>query len=220
VAESASVRPDTSDMPAVHKVFRVALASGPEFVASAEGDDDRRALIANYYANVIAFLEAHHDGEEVIIFPRLIERAPDHRTTVDRAARQHAEVVGLMEAVGARLRSWEANGDSEQLEMVRSLAALDDALSPHLDEEEAQILPLAGEYLTAEEWGSLPGHGMANFRGDKIWLIMGLIRENFTQEQRDMMLSTMPPPARQMWESVGEASFDQLIAQVRKPTQT
>ena len=63
---------------------------------------------------------------------------------------------------------------------LRSLRALDDGLIPHLDREEAEILPLAGEHLTVEEWGMLPGHSMGNFSGDKIWLIIGLIRENFT----------------------------------------
>ena len=216
VTESAPVRPDTSDMPAVHMVFRSSLASGPEFIGSAAGHDERRSLIANYYSNVMAFLEVHHDGEEKIVFPLLIERAPEHRAIVEQAARQHTEVVGLMQAVRESLRSWEANGDSGEAEMARSLGALNDALIPHLDEEEAQILPLAGEYLTVEEWATLPGHSMANFQGDKIWLILGLIRENFTAEQRDMMLNGMPPPARQMWETMGETSFDELIAQVRQ----
>jgi len=211
-------RPDTSDMPAVHKVFRSSLATAPAFTASAAGDDDRRALIANYYTNLIAFLEAHHDGEEELVFPLLIERAPEHKALVEQAAGQHADVVVLMSAVRDSLGSWEAKGDSDASEVARSLRALDDVLSPHLDQEEAEIVPLAAEYLTVEEWGALPGHALGSFQGDKIWLIMGLIRENFTQEQRNMMLEHMPPPARQMWETMGEASFNDLIAQVRHIT--
>ena len=88
--------------------------------------------------------------------------------------------------------------------------------SRHLDQEEVEIVPLAAEYLTVEEWGSLPGHAMGKFQGDKVWLIMGLIRENFNQEQRDLMLEHLPPPARQMWETMGEASFNDVIAQVRR----
>lgn len=218
MTEFPSVRPDTSDMPAVHKVFRSSLASGPDFVASAEGDDERRALIANYYANLIAFLEVHHDGEEQLVFPLLIERAPEHKAIADKAKSQHEDIVGLMCAVKENLSSWEAKGDSEGPEVIRSLHALDAALSPHLDQEEAEVVPLAAQHLTVEEWGMLPGHGFANFTGDKIWLILGLIRENFTNEQRDAMLEHMPPPARQMWESAGETSFNDLIAQVRQTT--
>jgi len=214
--DSAPSRPDTSDLPAVHDVFRSSLASAPEFVAGTEGDDERRALVANYYANLMAFLEVHHDGEEQIVFPRLLERAPEHQATVERAEAQHVDVVARMMAVNETVRTWEARGDAATPDVLASLQALDEALAPHLDEEEKQILPLAGDYLTAEEWGTLPGHAMGNFGGDKIWLIIGLIRENFTQDQRDMMLAKMPPPALEMWETMGEKSFDDLIARVRQ----
>ena len=114
------------------------------------------------------------------------------------------------------LSSWQARGDSEGPTLVRSLSALDAVLSPHFDQEEAEILPLAGDHLTLEEWGMLPAHGMANFKGDKVWLILGLIRENFTPEQHDAMLDGMPLLAREMWENMGEVSFNDLIMQVRQ----
>ena len=69
------------------------------------------------------------------------------------------------------------------------------------------MLPLAAEYLSMEEWGALPGHGMANFHGDKIWLILGLIRERMTDEQRAAMMAHMPPPALEMWTGFGEQAF-------------
>ncbi len=86
--------------------------------------------------------------------------------------------------------------------------SLADALQVHLDEEEEGILPLAEEYLSMEEWGALPGHGMANFTGDKVWLILGLIRENFTPAQRDAMLEHMPPTGQaDMGRQWGESSL-------------
>ena len=66
------------------------------------------------------------------------------------------------------------------------------------------MLPLAAEHLSVEEWGALPGHGMADFDGDKIWLILGLIRERMTDDQRAAMMAHMPPPALEMW--TGSAS--------------
>ncbi len=215
MSDPASSRPDTSDMASVHKVFRSSLASAPDLVSSAAGDDERRALIANYYANLISFLESHHEGEEAIIFPRLSERAPGERAAVDKAEAQHAQVVDLVHAARTNVSMWDSTGDGGAAGVVQSLQALSAALIPHLDEEEAIIVPLAGEYMTAEEWGMLPGHALGSFGGDKVWLILGLIRENFTPQQRDAMLEHMPPPARQMWETMGEASFNDLIAQVR-----
>jgi hypothetical protein len=207
---------DTSDMPCVHRVFRSSLASGPDFVASAAGSDERRALIANYYVNLIAFLEVHHEGEEMLVFPLLSERAGNDRSEVDKSTRQHAEVVALMEGVKSRMGEWDSAGEAKAAAAAASLRALDEVLIPHLDDEESTIVPLASRYLTPQEWGQLPGHAMGHFGGDKIWLIIGLIRENFSEAQRQMMLEKMPPPARQMWESMGQADFTDLIAQVRQ----
>jgi hypothetical protein len=201
-------------MAAVHQVFRSSLSSAPEFVASAAGDDERRALIASYYANLMAFLKVHHEGEEALVFALLIERALEHRSILDTAASQHHDVADRITAVDDAVSAWAAQGDAHAPKLVRGLGALDEALSPHLDREE-EIVPLAGAHLTVEEWGMLPGHAMANFGADKIWLIIGLIRESFTSHQRDAMLEKMSPP-RQMWGTMGEASFDTMIATVRQ----
>jgi hypothetical protein len=216
MADPGVPRPDTSDMTAVHQVFRSSLAAAPAFVASTRGDDDRRVLIANYYANLLAFLEVHHEGEEQLVFPPLVERAPQCRALVARMTAQHADVVRILDDAKVAQTQWVERGDDAAVPAADALVALADALQVHLDEEEAGILPLAEEHLSMEEWGALPGHGMANFTGDKVWLILGLIRENFTPAQRDAMLEHMPPPARAMWETMGESSFTAMIADVRQ----
>ena len=55
---------------------------------------------------------------------------------------------------------------------------------------------------------------MAAFDGDKIWLILGLIRERMNDEQRTAMLEHMPPPAVEMWTSFGEQAFKDLSTEV------
>jgi hypothetical protein len=62
--QTSAPRPDVTDMYAVHGVFRDTLGAAPRLVGGiAPGDAARVALIANYYENVLSFLEAHHDGE-------------------------------------------------------------------------------------------------------------------------------------------------------------
>jgi hypothetical protein len=206
---------DTSDMIAVHAVFRREFAAAPGSIAGAAGDDERRAMLANYYENMLAFLEVHHSGEEELVFPLLVERVPEEAATVERAAGQHTAVVKLLAEAKGSLSRWADEGDGAGPAAASSVADLGGALAAHLDEEEATILPLAAEHLSAEEWGRLPGHAMGNFPGDKVWLIMGLVREQFDDAQRDAMLANMPPPARQMWETVGETAFGDLINRVR-----
>ncbi len=214
---TAETRPDTSDMLAVHNALRTALSSAPSFVGSATGDAARRAMIANYYDNVLRFLEVHHHGEEELVFPLLVERCPDQRTLVTHAQDEHEAVIGLIAAADQKRLGWEEEGDPASGDFVDALVTLHDTVGTHLDTEEATILPIASEHLSAEEWGRLPGHAMMSFGGDKIWLILGIIREQMTPDQRAQMLANMPPPARQMWAEMGEASFDELMVEVRRP---
>jgi iron-sulfur cluster repair protein YtfE (RIC family) len=207
---------DTSDMASVHQVFRDSLASAPQFIASAASDDARREVIANYYANLIDFLKVHHDGEEELVFPLLSQRAPEQQDILDKAVADHQAVVELIATADDRIEMWTVEGDGGAEPLLGALAALEATLIPHLDDEEAFVVPLAAAHMNAAEWGQLPGHGMSHFQGDKVWLILGLIRENFTQQQRDMMLANMPPPAREMWETMGEQSFNELIVEVRQ----
>jgi Hemerythrin HHE cation binding domain len=205
---AAAPRPDVTDMFAVHGAFRDTLAAAPVFVGqTSPGDQERVALVANYYDNVLSFLEAHHDGEEAIVFPLLRERCPDNGALLDRLAQEHEEAMVLLKAAQRSLAAWPAGDEAARTAVVDDLEALRVQLVTHLDEEEREGLPLCLEHLSMEEWGMLPGHGMANFHGDKIWLILGLIRERMTEEQRTAMLAHMPPPAVEMWTGFGEPAF-------------
>jgi hypothetical protein len=122
-------------------------------------------------------------------------------------AAQHHEAIRLLEEARAALAAWPAGDAAAQQEVEDALVALHAQLVTHLDDEEAHMLPLAEAHLSAGEWDALPGHGMANFHGDKIWLILGLIRERMSDEQRAAMLEDMPPPAVEMWTGFGEQAF-------------
>jgi hypothetical protein len=205
-------------MYAVHGVFRDALGATPRLVGDCPpGDAERVALIANYYENILSFLEAHHDGEEKLVFPLLRQRCPGEAALIDEMTEQHHEAVRLLEDAQRMLRAWPTGDAAAQRAAQDGLQALHAQLVEHLDEEEAGVLPLAAEHLSAEEWGALPGHGMANFHGDKIWLILGLIRERMTDAQRAAMLEHMPPPALDMWSGFGEQAFKDYAAIVTVP---
>ena len=200
--------PDTSDMYAVHGVFRDTLGAAPALVGDiAPGDAERVALIANYYENVLSFLESHHDGEEQLVFPLLRERCPGNEVLIDHMNDQHHEALALLEETKVSLAAWPGGDAAAQAAAQERLGELYTHLLEHLNEEEAKVLPLAAEHLSMEEWGALPGHGMANFHGDKIWLILGLIRERMTDDQRAAMMAHMPPPALEMWTGFGEQAF-------------
>ena len=206
---------DVSDMYPVHNVFRDTLHAAPDLVGSVDADDQERLeLVVSYYTNILDFLEAHHAGEEELVFPLLKERLPDQAGLVDTIADQHHDVLGLVGESTQLLGRWSAGDAGAQGACADTLAALGRGMSEHLSDEEQRLLPLCAGTLSAEEWGQLPAHGMQAFGGDKIWLILGLIRERMNDNQRDEMLAHMPPPAVDMWTAMGEAAFGEFTSRL------
>ena len=206
---------DVSDMFPVHRALRETLASAPRLIGTVDPDDDaRRSLLANFYENVVDFLHVHHDGEEQLVFPLLRDRCPDDAELIERVAAQHRDVDDLVATSTAALHRWQ-EGDADGRDPCASaLGALRARLVEHLDDEEQSLLPLCAAHLSEPDWGALPGHALGAFDGDKVWLILGLIRRNMTEEQRDRMLAHMPPPAVEMWTGFGEAAFGALMDEV------
>jgi hypothetical protein len=193
---------------AVHGVFRDALGAAPTLVGGiAPGDAERVALIANYYENILSFLHTHHEGEEELVFPLLRERCDGAGELMDRMAEEHHEALDLLEQARAALAAWPGGDEAAQKAAQERLVELGSHLNEHLLEEEQKVLPLADANLSMEEWGAMPAHGMAAFDGDKIWLVLGLIRERMTDDQVAAMTAHMPPPALEMWTTFGEQAF-------------
>jgi hemerythrin-like domain-containing protein len=208
---------DVSDMVAVHRALTNALDAAPNYVAGAGLDAERVDAIGSFYENVIEFLHGHHTGEDELIYPLLEQRCPERRSELERIDDQHKLLHDPMEAARSAIATWRAAPSTANAQaVVEAVGLIDEVLRPHLAEEEAVMLPLAATWMSPEEWGAMPGHAMMVFRGDKPWLPLGLVREEFTQEQRDGMLAGMPPEMRAMWIEQMEPAFNAFIAEVRR----
>jgi hemerythrin-like domain-containing protein len=208
---------DTTDMIQMHKVFREAFASAAPLVGSvAPGDTARAEVVAGYYANVLELLRVHHEGEDELLWPRLVERAPADADTIRRVAAQHEGIVESLVIAVDRLADWREDPQIDSgAQLAAALATLGAELALHLDEEERVILPMAARHLTAAEWGELPGHGMRSFRGDRLWLVLGLIQEQMSAEQVGQMEAHMPPPLLEFWTTAGRDEFNACVADLR-----
>ena len=211
-------RPNTRDMLAIHQVFRDAFGCSPQLVGSVCNDQtDSVETVAAYYANVLALLRAHHEGEDELIWPKLIERAPEERDLVTRMEAAHEGLNTALVECESRLAAWIASPDIDHgASLAASLATLGVLCAAHFDEEERRILPLAEEHCTVEEWAELPAHAMRTFGGDRLWLAIGLVREQMPPAAQAMQLEKMPPPVRDMWLNGGSENFDRFVAELRR----
>jgi hemerythrin-like domain-containing protein len=217
MTQAVEYQTDTSDMLIPHGVFRTGFASAGSIIAGVRpGDVERTALVGSYLDNVLRFLDAHHGGEDAVVWPVLGERSPAAAELLARMQNEHAAIHELREKAGTALTAWTATASAEDGRALASaLAGLAAEIDVHFGEEEAEILPLASRNMSPEEWGQLPGHAMQHFTGDKIWLVLGLVFEQMTPEQLAITLQHMPPPVVQMWDSTGRAAFEEFIAAVR-----
>lgn len=205
---------DTSDMPALHAVFRKSFAAAPGLIGGTTADDtDRSAIVGTYYDNVLRLLHAHHGGEDELVWPKLLQRCPDEAEMISQVAGQHDVVGKVMDVTMSQLQQWAGTAsERDAATLVGLMQRLNDDLIAHLDAEEAMILPLCARYITPQEWAELPEHGMKHFDGDKPWLIMGLIFDNMPDGARDYILANMPPPVGQMWVNFGSTAYADFMA--------
>jgi hemerythrin-like domain-containing protein len=203
-------------MYAVHQALLGALDGAPSYVSKASSESEHVEMVSSFYENVIEFLHGHHTGEDELIYPLLEQRCADKRSDLERIDDQHKLLHAPMDAARAAITTWRAAPSAGNAQgVVDAIAGISQALRPHLAEEESVMLPIAAQWMSAEEWGRMPGHVMMTFRGDKPWIPMGLVREQLNQEQRDGMLAGMPPDMRTMWIEQMEPAFNAFIAEVR-----
>jgi hemerythrin-like domain-containing protein len=207
---------DTSDMVEMHRVFRHCFGRSRRLIGSVDhGDRERAMVVADYFANVLRLLQSHHEGEDQLLTPKLLERDPSQAERIKQVASQHAGVVDLMDCAEERLSAWSQSvNQPTATALVEALERLDAQLAVHLDAEEAEILPIAARCINVAEWGELPSHGMRHFAGDKQWLITGLIRDELSAGHRAAMDAHMPPPVAAMWAQSGQAMYADFMGRL------
>ena len=211
---------DATAMTRFHRIFREALAAAPRFVGDAPADDaDRADLVGSYYANVLKLLHAHHEAEDLTIYPLMVERLPQHVDVISRVNAEHEVVLGTLEAAEQAVSAWRADTSMSSRDgavaALDALAALQTILLEHLDHEEADVVPLIALCITVAEWGEMSATAFQHFSGDKVWLAIGLIQEQMLAEENATMEANMPPPVHDFWVGSGRALFQDFVAELR-----
>ncbi|HET9050176.1 MAG TPA: hemerythrin domain-containing protein [Candidatus Dormibacteraeota bacterium] len=207
---------DVSDMKELHQVFRTAVNRAPTLVGGvAEDDTERAELVAAYYAIVLRLLHAHHEGEDLLMTPILLDRCPEDADVISRVAAQHERILPALEEVGTLLEAWEQSPTrtaTSQLEATLARFGLD--LCAHLDAEEKSVVPIAAECMNVAEWAALPGHAFQYFDGDELWLVIGLVREHLSAPHLAAMDAGMPPSVTRMWVEDGEGMYGEFMSEL------
>lgn len=189
---------DVRDMAIVHRTFRNAFTEGAALIrANPTPSPQRVTFLSDHVDFGLGMLHHHHESEDEILYPLLVERAPDRLDDTEHTRHQHEEIAGAIEAASAACSAWRhdpsaANGEAT----AASLDALNEALQPHLDEEEQTIVPLAAVTLTQSEWDRLGEHARSGIPRKMMPVAFGMLLEPLDESDREYMKADLPIPVR------------------------
>jgi hemerythrin-like domain-containing protein len=209
--------PNTHEMVVIHRIFRreFPLLAGVVRRTST-GDARRAAPIAGHIEFCLDGLHHHHSAEDEYLWPRLLERARPHADLVRRMEAQHQAVAARSEQVRRLAGRWrQAPAAQVGAQLATSLSLLADALVDHLDEEEANVLPLVREHITAAEWEELGRKAFDKIPRSARGVALGQVLEEATPQDRALFFGKLPVLPRLMWLLAGKRSYARYIRRVR-----
>jgi len=103
-ADLSSTSPiEVRDMAIIHQTFRRAYEEGAQLVrATPTPSPGRVTFLADHIDFGLTMLHHHHEGEDVILYPLLVQRVPDHATRTEQIDHEHQVVAGSIDAARSR----------------------------------------------------------------------------------------------------------------------
>jgi len=209
MTSAAMARPDTAEMVFVHNSFRQQFGALPGLVrAVPDGDVARAAVLVDFLAELTTSLHHHHEGEDELMWPLLLERAPLDSALILAMEEQHERIAELYRRAEENAATFGRAADLDSgAELADTLAELDAALTEHLHDEEVHILPLVEQVMTVAQWEALGERGRAGIPKGRQLVFLGFLLNANTPERGREFLRSMPAPARIAWKLMGRRMF-------------
>jgi hemerythrin-like domain-containing protein len=216
-SETTADRPLVQQMVVIHRVFRREFGLLPGLIRRvAPGDAARASVVATHAASMLEFVHVHHSGEDVWLWPLLLERVQVESELIHRMEAQHETVAALIDVARSLLPAWSSAPTRERgAALATTFDDLAVALAEHLGEEEVEILPLAETYLTVAEWNRLGEHARASLSPQDGASSLAAILEEADDDERAMFTSEMPPPVLTMFVTQAEPAYREQMRRIR-----
>lgn len=104
----------------------------------------------------------HHPKETELLFPRVVQVAPETALTVARLDQDHVFTESAVHNLMRLLVGWEMIGESRREVFTSTFFRYVDLYLEHMRMEEKEILPMAKKHFTPEDWAELDAAFEAN----------------------------------------------------------
>ena len=211
---------DVREMAILLQAFRRVYAEAAQLVrANPAPPPGRVAFLADHIDFSLTMLHIHHEGEDELLYPKLIERAPDQALITQEVEHEHELIKTALDAVSAACAAWRAESTAETGEaLAAALDELNTTAQHHLDDEEQKIVPLAAVTVTQEEWDALNKHAAAEIPWAKRPIAFGMMLEPLSDAERAHMMRSAPGPLRMLTPFLLERPWKKYAATLRSGT--
>src|SRR5215470_2890031 len=211
---------DVRGMAIVHSTFRSLYEESARLVRAAPAPSPERVkFLADHIDFGVAVLHHHHETEDELLYPKLIEQVPEQATVTERVEREHQLVKTALEAASAACRAWRQRPSAETGEaLATALDHLNSVVQPHLDDEEQKVVPLAAVTLTQQEWDAMGKRGMSSVPRDKRAIAAGMMLEPLDAADRAYMMKHVPAPLRMLFPLLIERPWKKYASTLRTGT--
>jgi len=211
---------DVRDMAIVHRTFRTAYTEAARLVRAASAPSPARvAFLADHIDFAITALHIHHQGEDELLYPKLLERVPEQAPMTEEVEHEHQLISTALDAASAACAAWRQRPSAATGEaLAAALDQLNSAAERHLDDEEQKIVPLAAVTLTQQEWDALGKHGVGQIPRSKRGIAFGMILDPLGEADRAHMMKVLPPPVRLLSPLLIERPWKKYAATLRNGT--
>jgi hemerythrin-like domain-containing protein len=209
-------------MVVIHRGLRRETRVLADLVAATRPGDRRRArTLTAHLDDYLTGLHNHHHGEDELIWPLLLSRVDLDAETVLRMEAQHEKVAATIARLRDLAGSWTRSADAAGRDaLAAALTEHRAVLVEHLDDEEANLLPLAERHLTEAEWNTQGDHFVEHTPKTKILTLLGVVLEDATPDERAEFLAGLPAPARAFWRLYGERHHAARMRRLREDVRT
>ena len=219
--EMSATQPiDVRDMAIVHRTFRKAYSEAAQLVRAAPTPSPGRVtFLADHIDFAIAALHHHHEGEDELLYPKLIERVPEQAAMTEQVDHEHLLIKTALDEASAACAAWRGRPSAETGEaLAAALDHLNSVVEPHLDDEEQKVVPLAAVTFTQQEWDEMGKQGAAWIPRNKRGIAFGMMLEPLGEADRAHMMRHLPPPVRMLYPFLIERPWNRYAATLRNGT--
>jgi len=211
---------DVRDMAIIHCTFRSAYEESARLVRAAPTPSPGRVtFLADHIDFGIAVLHHHHEGEDEMLYPKLVERVPEQAPMTEHVEHEHLAIKTALDEASAACAAWRQRPSAETGEaLAASLDHLNEVVQPHLDDEEQKVVPLAAVTLTQKEWDAMGKHGVASIPPKMRGVALGMMLEPLDESDRAYMMKHVPAPVRMLYPFLVERPWKKYAATLRTGT--